>query len=114
MGKLSTHILDTSLGKPASNLEIKLYFRENDESKLLKTVFSNLDGRCDEALLCDDDFKIGCYELVFYVEKYFIDRKIKSPFLKEVVLRFWVENANEGYHVPLLISPFAYSTYRGS
>ena len=114
MGKLSTHVLDTTLGKPASDLNITLYKKVNEIFELVKTIKTNSDGRCDEPLLEGVTLEEGGYELVFDVDSYFQRQKIKSPFLKDVVIRFYVEDKDENYHVPLLITPFSYSTYRGS
>ncbi len=117
MGKLTTHILDTSAGKPGKNVLVQLYFLNDDSWDLIKETTTNDDGRCDAPLLEGDALKTGQYELVFHAGKYFDDAGIDLPepkFLDEIVLRFGVPNANEHYHVPLLMSPFSYSTYRGS
>ena len=114
MGKLSTHVLDTTSGKPASSLEIKLYKKIEDKYELIKTVFTNSDGRCDEPLLENEALLTGAYELVFDIETYFNNKKIKTEFLKDVVIRFYVADETQNYHVPLLITPYSYSTYRGS
>ena len=114
MAKLTTQILDTSSGKPASGVKINLYRKENQNLVLIKTAQTNSDGRCDEALLSGKDFKIGCYEIEFAVEQYFEANSVDSPFLRDVVVRFYITEGDENYHVPLLISPFSYSTYRGS
>ena len=114
MGKLTTHILDTSLGAPAQNVEINLYQRQNESTNLLKSTQTNEDGRCNEPLLAEDALEEGCYEIEFLVDQYYLERDIECPFLKDVVIRFYVSNSNENFHVPLLISPYGYSTYRGS
>jgi 5-hydroxyisourate hydrolase len=114
MGKLSTHVLDTTHGRPASGLTIKLYKKIEDKFKLIKSVKTNNDGRCEEPLLEDSNLKKGGFELVFEVENYFSHYGIQAKFLKDVVIRFYIEDENENYHIPLLISPYAYSTYRGS
>jgi 5-hydroxyisourate hydrolase len=114
MGKLSTHVLDTTLGKPADLLEIKLYKKVEDKYELIKTVFTNNDGRCDEPLLENEDLITGGYELVFNIETYFNKKQIETEFLKDVVIRFYVKDETQNYHVPLLITPYSYSTYRGS
>lgn len=114
MGKLSTHVLDTTHGKPASNLEVKLYKKVDANFELIKTLKTNSDGRCEEPLLEGDKFEKGGYELVFEVKDYFESLGIKSEFLQDVVIRFYVEDETQNYHVPLLISPYSYSTYRGS
>ncbi|MBE7638156.1 hydroxyisourate hydrolase [Sneathiella sp. P13V-1] len=117
MGKLTTHILDTRDGKPGKNILIQLYVLQNESWELLKEVRSNDDGRCDGPLLEGDDLKTGQYELVFHAGQYFDDQGVDLPepkFLDEIVLRFGIPDASEHYHVPLLVSPFSYSTYRGS
>ena len=113
MGQLSTHVLDLSSGRPAANLRIALH----REGQLLKTVTTNADGRTDAPLLTGDELKAGVYDLVFQVGEYFQTQGIVTsapPFLGEVVIRFGVADANGKYHVPLLVSPYGYSTYRGS
>jgi len=114
MAKLTTHILDTSTGTPANGVKINLYRKEGQNSVLIKTAQTNSDGRCDEALLSGQDFIVGCYELEFAVDQYFKANRVDSPFLRDVVVRFYITEKNENYHVPLLISPYSYSTYRGS
>ncbi len=116
-GKLTTHVLDTSSGKPGAGLRIDLYRLAGDDRTALKTVRTNDDGRCDEPLLTGDDFGPGEYELVFHVGDYFkgAGQDLPSPaFLDKVPVRFGVSAAGQHYHVPLLISAFGYSTYRGS
>lgn len=115
MGRLTTHILDTANGIPAANVAIRLYAVSTDR-ELLASLRSNEDGRTDAALLDGQRMQPGTYELEFDVGEYFsargdIDRE--PAFLQTVVIRFSV-NANEHYHVPLLVSPWSYSTYRGS
>jgi 5-hydroxyisourate hydrolase len=114
MGKLTTHILDTTLGSPAQNVKINLYKREGNNSVLINSAQTNSDGRCDEPLLSGTDFCEGCFELEFAVGDYFESKQINCPFLKDVVIRFYISDESENYHVPLLISPYSYSTYRGS
>ena len=114
MGKLTTHILDTSMGTPAKEVEIKLYKRNDSSLKLINSAKTNEDGRCNEPLLSGDLFEEGCYEIEFNIGHYYATKDIDCPFLKDVVIRFYISNSNENYHVPLLISPFSYSTYRGS
>ena len=113
IGRLTTHVLDTASGRPADGLVIELYRLTNDNRELVKSVTTNSDGRCDEPLLSGDEFQKGNYELVFGVGQYF-SRADDTPFLDIVPVRFGVSNDNEHYHVPLLVSPFGYSTYRGS
>ena len=114
MGKLTTHILDTSVGTPAQGVEIKLYKRNDSSLKLINSAKTNEDGRCNEPLLSGDLFEEGCYEIEFNIGHYYATKEIDCPFLKDVVIRFYISNSDENYHVPLLISPFSYSTYRGS
>ena len=114
MGKLTTHILDTSMGTPAQGVEIKLYKRNDSSLKLINSAKTNEDGRCNESLLSGDLFEEGCYEIEFNIGHYYATKDIDCPFLKDVVIRFYISNSDENYHVPLLISPFSYSTYRGS
>ena len=114
MGKLTTHILDTSMGTPAKEVEIKLYKRNDSSLKLINSAETNEDGRCNEPLLSGNLFEEGCYEIEFNIGHYYATKDIDCPFLKDVVIRFYISNSDENYHVPLLISPFSYSTYRGS
>jgi len=107
-GKLSTHVLDTAHGKPAHGVKIELW----REGRMLKEVRTNTDGRTDEPLLEGEDLKPGTYQLVFFVREYFSSEK--DSFLVEVPVRFCIKNAEANYHVPLLVSPWSYTTYRGS
>ena len=113
MTKLTTHALDTYSGKPAKGMKIDVYFISEKREKI-KSVVLNNDGRPDEVLI--EPIKIGNYELVFYVGEYF--KKIvelqKPNFLNEVSVKFGISNLKEKYHVPLLVSPWSSSTYRGS
>ena len=115
MTKLTTHCLDTFSGKPANDLKVDVYFISDKRKKLNSTTLNN-NGRSDKPLIEGDNFKEGEYELVFFVGDYF--KKItdlpKTPFLNEVVIRFGISKPDEHYHVPLLVSPWSYSTYRGS
>src|SRR5438093_7457055 len=109
-GKLSTHVLDTAHGRPASGMRIELWSLASQPSQLLKTIRTNNDGRADQPLLSADEIKAGEYELVFYVGEYF-----QSPgFLNRVPVRFTITDPNASHHVPLLCSPWSYTTYRGS
>jgi 5-hydroxyisourate hydrolase len=103
---LTTHVLDTMRGIPAGGMKIELWL----SGKMLKTVTTNADGRTDSPLLSAAEFATGNYELVFYVGDYFGERR----FLDRVPVRFTIDDAKAKYHVPLLVSPWAYSTYRGS
>jgi hydroxyisourate hydrolase len=110
-GRLSTHVLDTAQGRPAAGLRIQLWRIEPDNRQLLKEVVTNQDGRTDVPLLVGDDLQPGVYELVFQVGPYFGN---EAGFLGDVPVRFRILNPAENYHVPLLVSPWSYTTYRGS
>lgn len=115
MGRLTTHVLDTAQGKPAAGLAITL--RRAGESDALASIITNADGRADRPLMEGDAMKAGRYELVFAAGAYFDRLGLTLPepkFLDEVVIRFGIADADAHYHVPLLLSPFGYSTYRGS
>lgn len=117
MGKLSTHVLDTVHGVPAQGVAIELYRVESDTRHLLKQTATNSDGRCDEPLLSGPTFTRGIYELVFHAGDYFAQRGVELPeprFVDQVTLRFGVANPDENYHVPLVVTPWTWSTYRGS
>jgi 5-hydroxyisourate hydrolase len=117
MGRLSTHVLDTARGKPAAGMAVRLYSCNGTERRLLKSAVTNADGRTDEPLLSGNNLATGSYELVFNAADYHRaqGQKVDSPpFLDEVVVRFGVSDPAGNYHVPLLLSPYAYSTYRGS
>jgi 5-hydroxyisourate hydrolase len=143
-GKLSTHVLDTARGRPAAGLKIQLWRIESQEPRLLKEAVTNQDGRTGTPLLLGDELKPGLYELVFQVGPYFqglsphspatagnaermentsletedlsrrSEAKAEETFLGDVPVRFRVLNSDENYHVPLLVSPWSYTTYRGS
>jgi 5-hydroxyisourate hydrolase len=121
-GKLTTHVLDTAHGCPAANLTIELWAIESPSQKThLKTLVTNADGRTDTPFLTDAEFKVGRYELVFVVGEYFAKKSTQKgaelpevPFLDRVPIQFGVANSTVHYHVPLLASPWSYSTYRGS
>jgi 5-hydroxyisourate hydrolase len=116
MGKLTTHVLDTANGRPAAGVRVELHALDGAR-RLLREVRTNADGRCDLPLLDGAEFRTGRYELVFQVDEYFraLDPELPSPpFVGEVVLRFGIADAAGHYHVPLLVSPWSYSTYRGS
>lgn len=108
MSALTTHVLDTAKGIPAAGMTIELWSLE--PSQLLKTVTTNSDGRVDAPLLNEAEMKPGAYELIFAVGDYFKEHR----FLDRVPIRFSISDANAKYHVPLLVSPWSYSTYRGS
>ena len=115
MTKLTTHCLDTFSGKPAKGIKVEVYSISGKREKLNSTTLND-NGRSDKPLIEGAVFKEGQYELVFFVGDYFknITTLSKTPFLNEVVIRFGVSNPKEHYHVPLLVSPWSYSTYRGS
>ncbi len=117
MAKLTTHVLDVYSGKPGKNIKVELYYYDkNDKKTKISSVTLDDDGRSSKALAEGDNFKIGKYELVFFVGEYF-QKKLelqKPKFLDEVIVKFGISNAKENYHVPLLVSPWSYSTYRGS
>lgn len=113
-GKLSTHVLDLTAGRPAPGMKIELWRRGAGAPALLKTVTTNADGRTDAPLLAGDEVVAGGYELVFFAKDYFAARGVACEFLSEVPIRFAIADASAGYHVPLLVTPWAYSTYRGS
>lgn len=116
MGKMTTHVLDTVAGHPAREIRIELY-RLAGGRHLVGEIRTNRDGRCESPLLEGEDFQAGIYELVFQAGEYFKRNGINLPhpgFLDEVVIRVGVADAAEHYHVPLILSPFGYTTYRGS
>ena len=113
MARISTHVLDTSRGKPAQNVVVDLHFG----AKLVRTAVTNIDGRTDQPLVSADRLETGVYELTFHAGDYFRAVGVTltaPPFLDQVVVRFGVADPNGNYHVPLLLSPYGYSTYRGS
>ncbi len=118
-GKLTTHVLDTMKGRPAVAVKIELWriHLDTQERTFLKAVKTNADGRTDEPLLVDGELEVGRYELVFGIGDYFSQHLENLPdpsFLDQVPIRFGISDATAHYHVPLLASPWSYSTYRGS
>jgi 5-hydroxyisourate hydrolase len=114
---LSTHVLDTSSGKPAAGMRIDFSERDGSTWKLVKTVRTNADGRTDEPLLATDAMRTGQFMLVFHVAAYFREqgeRLAEPPFLDTVPLHFGIADRAAHYHVPLLCTPWSYGTYRGS
>ena len=115
MTKLTTHCLDTFSGKPAKGVKVDVYSVSGKREKLNSIVLNN-NGRSEKPLIEGANFKEGQYELVFFVGDYF--KKITdlpaTPFLNEIVIKFGVSNSKEHYHVPLLVTPWSYSIYRGS
>jgi len=117
MGKLSTHVLDTTCGKPGAGVRVALYALSGHQRTLLKTVTTNADGRCDLPLLEGAAMVPGRYELVFGAGDYFAARGVTLPeprFIDDVVIAFGIADVNQNYHVPLVVTPWSYSTYRGS
>ncbi len=117
LGRLSTHVLDTSAGGPAKGVTWVLNRIEGSERVTIGSGFTNGDGRTDAPLLEGAAVKVGTYELVFQVADYFrgLGTKLSDPpFLDEIPLRFSIFDVDQNYHVPLLVSPYSYSTYRGS
>ena len=116
MGRLTTHVLDTMSGLPAAGLKIELWQVGGDDMHL-KTLVTNDDGRVDSPILEDADFQTGTYELRFHAGDYLRQGGVNLPdpaFLDIVPIRFGIADADAHYHVPLLVSPYGYSTYRGS
>lgn len=120
MGRLTTHVLDTARGCPAAGLVIDLFRLDggaDDKPVLIKTTETNNDGRCDAPLLDGEALQKGRYQLLFRVAAYFRragDDLPEIPFLDDVVINFGIDNPTQHYHVPLLLSAYGYSTYRGS
>lgn len=119
MGKLTTHVLDVTQGKPGAGVGVELYALAAAEGSrtLLKTATTNQDGRCDAPLLEGDALRAGRYELVFAAGDYFDLQGLALPdpkFIDRVTIAFGIADPGQNYHVPLLLSPWAYSTYRGS
>jgi 5-hydroxyisourate hydrolase len=110
MARLSTHVLDTARGKPAAGMRVRLFALEGEARRLLQTGATDADGRSQAA----EPLERGVYELEFGVGDYFGETGEQPPFLGDVVLRFGVSDPAGAYHVPLLVSPYGYSTYRGS
>lgn len=116
-GRLTTHVLDTAHGEPGAGVDLRLYRREGDGYELIRSTVTNADGRCDGPLLSGAAFTPGAYRLVFAAGEYFRRRGTpvaSPPFVDEVTLDFGVADSRAHYHVPLLVSPWSYSTYRGS
>lgn len=118
MSGVTTHILDTAGGCPAAGVKIELYQAINgDPSRLIRSVVTNKDGRADEPILLPHETEIGTYELRFFIADYFSGRATDiadPPFLDIVPIRFSIADPEAHYHVPLLVSPWSYTTYRGS
>ena len=117
MGRLTTHVLDTAHGKPGAAMRVRLYRKRGAGYDALKETTTNADGRCDAPLLEGEGFTVGEYRLVFSAGAYFAAQGVKVPqpaFVDEVTLDFGVADAASHYHVPLLVSPYSFATYRGS
>jgi 5-hydroxyisourate hydrolase len=118
MAKLSTHVLDTAHGKPAAAMRLDLYrVKSSGELDMIKRTTTNLEGRTDAPLLTEDEMRSGIYEIQFHVAEYFDSKgadMATPPFLDLIPIRFAIADEKGDYHVPLLISPWGYSTYRGS
>ncbi len=116
MGQLTTHVLDISAGLPAAGVRIELHSAEPGSLTRLASVATAQDGRCAAPLLAGDAFRAGRYVMTFHVAEYFRGRGVALPepaFLEEAVIRFGIAHADQHYHVPLLVSPWSYSIYRG-
>ena len=116
MTKLTTHVLDVFSGKPGKGIKVELFFLDGDNREKLCSIVLNNDGRSEKPLVENENFKNGKYELIFYIGDYFkkITKLDQLQFLDDVVVRFSISNSKENYHVPLLVSPWSYTTYRGS
>lgn len=116
-GYLTTHVLDTARGMPAAGLRIELYRLVDTDRVLVGAFETNADGRTDAPVLPVEDFTVGAYELVFHAGAYIAASGASLPegvFLDQVPIRFTIADATAHYHVPLLLSPYGYATYRGS
>lgn len=114
MGRLTTHVLDLTTGRPAAGLRIEWWRVDGDARARLGSAETNADGRTDAPLLAGTEFTAGVYELIFHVGDYFALAPVGRRFLDAVPVRFTIAEAAANYHVPLLTTPWAYSTYRGS
>lgn len=117
MGKLTTHVLDLHAGVPAAGLVIELHALDGTMPVRVASTVTNADGRCDAPLLSGSTLLAGRYELSFHVADYYRSRGVplpSVPFVDVAVIRFGIAAVSENYHVPLLVSPWSYSTYRGS
>jgi 5-hydroxyisourate hydrolase len=117
MGKLSTHVLDTAHGRPGAGVRVALYAVDGSNRTLIKEDATNADGRCNTPLLEGDTLRAGQYELVFAAGDYFAAQGVALPsprFIDRVTIAFGVADPSQNYHVPLVVTPWSYSTYRGS
>ena len=116
-GFLTTHVLDVMNGTPANEMKIELFEIKSEKCNILAHIITNQDGRSKKPILANEVFKIGEYELLFYVGDYFSAKDTplnNGQFLDIVPVRFKIDDKNSHYHVPLLVTPYGYSTYRGS
>jgi 5-hydroxyisourate hydrolase len=115
-GKLTTHVLDTANGKPAAGMRIELHWLEDGKKIPLADRTTNRDGRTDQPMLSGEQMIVGKYRLLFHVAEYFatLGSADAGKFLDVVPVLFRIDDASAAYHVPLLVSPWTYSTYRGS
>lgn len=117
MGNISTHVLDTMHGRAANGMYFELYRVTEGKRNLLCQQHTNADGRSSKALLSDEEMKAGIYELIFHAGDYFKAQGVQlaqPSFIDQVILRFGIADSNQNYHVPLIVTPWTYSTYRGS
>jgi 5-hydroxyisourate hydrolase len=117
MGRLSTHVLDTRTGTPAAGMRLEFSVLDQGAWHKLKTLQTNADGRTDEPLMTGDAMRTGEFRIVFHVAEYFRAQGVAlpdPPFLDRVPIRFGIADATAHYHVPLLCTPWSFSTYRGS
>lgn len=121
MGRITTHVLDTANGKPGQGISLQLYFIQQGAQQAQRVLrcatHTNADGRCDQALIEAEHLDVGVYEIDFSVGAYFakMGHELPTPnFLDRITLRFGVADGAAHYHVPLLVTPWSYSTYRGS
>jgi 5-hydroxyisourate hydrolase len=118
MAGLTTHVLDISRGRPAAGVRLELYeFESGDRRRLVTEIATNSDGRTDKPLISAAEARAGRFELVFHAGDYFLAQGVKvaePPFLDVIPIRFAIADPGSHYHVPLLVSPWSYSTYRGS
>ena len=117
MGKLSTHVLDTAHGRPGNGVRVELFAISGETRRLVKSDTTNQDGRCNAPLLEGDSMLAGQYELVFHAGDYFAAQGVKLAeprFLDRITIAFGIADPAQNYHVPLVVTPWSYSTYRGS
>ena len=117
MGRLSTHVLDTANGRPAKSVAIELFAIEGDRRRSILKTATNADGRTDAPLLAGERLEVGIYELTFRTREYLASSGAvltDPPFLADIVIRVGIADPSGDYHVPLLLSPYGYSVYRGS